>query len=195
LSYVESLLSWIEKKGALTGATPSTLVSDPAIGGQGVHRVTMATMRRACALVLAAGVLCACGTSRTTPRSPKTVAYPPVPAAGIDCGVNNEMSGWPTTTPPTLAVYSCLTDALSAGHPARFVQIEPSGVDSGRTTSDGYSIPAGIVITYRVFGPARLEITTDRREAGGRVTTENCTGLSQPTTLGSPPTPSGCTPT
>jgi hypothetical protein len=74
------------------------------------------------------------------------------------------------------------------------VQIKPSRVDSGRTTSDGYLIPAGIVITYRVFGPARLQVTTDRREAGGRVTTQNCSGLSQPTPLGSQPTPSGCKP-
>jgi hypothetical protein len=154
--------------------------------------VTMATMCRACALVLLAVALCACGTSTTTPRSPKTVSYPPVPAGGKDCGINNEMSGWPTTTAPTSAVYSCLIDAFRSGQPARFVQIEPSRVDSGSRTSDGYSIPAGIVITYRVLGPTRLQFTIDGREAGGRVTTQNCTGLSRPTMLGSLPTPSGC---
>jgi hypothetical protein len=150
-------------------------------------------VHRACALVVMAGMLCACGTSTATPQSAKTVSYPPVPAGGKDCGINNEMSGWPTTTIPTAAVYSCLTDALSSGHPARFVQIKPSMVDSGSKTSDGYAIPAGIAITYRVLGPGRLEVTTDGREAGGRVTTQNCTRLSQPTTLGSQPTPSGCT--
>lgn len=164
------------------------------VRGSGVvRRVTMATMRRACALAFIAGVLCACGTSTATPRSAKTVSYPPVPAGGEDCGINNEMSGWPTTTVPTAAVYSCLAHALSSGHPARFVQIEPSRADSGSRTRDGYSIPAGIVITYRVLGPARLQVTTDGREAGGRVTTQNCTGLSQPRTLGSQPTPSDCT--
>jgi hypothetical protein len=79
------------------------------------------------------------------------------------------------------------------GRSARLVVIRPSNVDSGRTTSDGYSIPAGIVVTYRVFRPNRLQVTTDRREAGGRVTTQNCTGLAQLAT-GSPPTLSGCKP-
>jgi hypothetical protein len=166
--------------------------TDPAFGGSLVRRETMAMMRWTCPLVLIAAVLCACGSSTVTPRPPKTVIYPPVPAGGTDCGVNNEMSGWPTTTVRTPADYSCLTDALGSGRPARFVQIKPGGVDSGRKTSDGYSIPAGIVITYRVFGPARLQVTTDRREAGGGVTTQNCTGLSQPTTVGSQPTASGC---
>ena len=151
-------------------------------------------MRWTCPLVLIAAVLCACGSSTVTTRAPKSVSYPSVPAGGTDCGINNEMSGWPTTTVPTSAVYSCLTDALGSGRPVRFVQIKPSGIDSGNKTSDGYSIPAGIVITYRVFGPARLQVTTDRREAGGGVTTQNCTGLSQPTTVGSQPTASGCKP-
>jgi hypothetical protein len=104
------------------------------------------------------------------------------------------MSGWPTTTVPNPAVYSCLTDALDSGQPARFVQITPSQVDSGRKTSDGYSIPAGIVVTYRVVGPARLQVTTDRREAGGPVTTQICTGLTQPTSPGSKPIPIDCKP-
>lgn len=104
------------------------------------------------------------------------------------------MSGWPTTTTlPGSALYSCLSDALSSGRPARFVLIRPSNVDSGRKTSDGYSIPAGILITYRVLGPNQLQVTTDRHEAGGSVTTENCTGLPQ-VASGSTPTPSGCTP-
>ena len=112
-------------------------------------------------------------------------------AGGTDCGINNEMSGWPTTTVPGPTVYSCLRDALSSGRPARLVVIRPSNVDSGRTTSDGYSIPAGIVITYRVLGPNRLQVTTDRHEAGGPVTTQNCTGMSQ-LISGSPPIASGC---
>ena len=165
----------------------------PAYGAT-LNRETMRPMRLVCTLAFVAAVLCACGGSTATPRPPKAVSYPPVPAGGTDCGINNEMSGWPTTTTPTSAVYSCLTDALNSGQPARFVQIKPSQVDSGRKTMDGYSIPSEIVITYRALGPSRLEVTTDRREAGGSVTTRLCTGLSQPTSLGSEPTPRGCKP-
>jgi len=162
-------------------------------------------MRRSCALVVIAAALAACGTSTASPSSRSTASpsspgsteartYPPVPAGGIDCGINDEMSGWPTTTTlPGAVLYSCLSDALSSGRPARFVLIQPSNVDSARKTSDGYSIPAGILITYRVLGPNQLQITTDSHEAGGSVTTENCTGLSQPAS-GSSPTPSGCRP-
>jgi len=153
-------------------------------------------MRRSCALVIIAVLLSACGSSATAPSSPgpaKARTYPPVPAGGTDCGIDDELSGWPTTTLPGPIVYSCLSEALSSGRAARFVVIHPSNVDSGRTTSDGYSIPAGILITYRVLGPDRVQVTTDRHEAGGSVTTQNCTGLSQPA-FGSPPTPSGCTP-
>jgi hypothetical protein len=156
-----------------------------------------ASMRRASAFVfITALLLSACGTS-TKPSSSlspiKARTYPPLPAGGTDCGITNEMSGWPTTTVPGPAIYSCLSDALSSGRPARLVVIHPSNVDSGKTTSDGYSIPAGIYVTYRVSGLKRLQITTDRREAGGRVTTQDCTGLA-PRASGSPPTPSGCKP-
>jgi hypothetical protein len=117
-----------------------------------------------------------------------------VPAGGIDCGINDEMSGWPTTTTlPGPTLFSCLADALSSGRLARFVLIQPSNVDSGRKTSDGYSIPAGILISYRVLGPNQLQVTTDSHEAGGSAITENCTGLSQ-LASGSSPTPSGCKP-
>jgi hypothetical protein len=154
-------------------------------------------MRRLSAVVIiTALLLSACGAS-TTPSSSqsptKERTYPPVPPGGTDCGITNEMSGWPTTTVPGSAIYSCLSGALSSGRPARLVVIHPSNVDSGRTTSDGYSIPAGILVTYRVFGAHRLQVTTDRREAGGPVTTQNCTGLA-PLTFGSPPTPRGCNP-
>jgi len=148
------------------------------------------------ALLFTGLLLAACGASTAPDTSLRPTAvrtYPPVPAGGTDCGINDEMSGWPTTTMAGPATYSCLTDALSAGRPARLVVIRPSGVDSGRTTGDGYQIPAGILVTYRVFGPARLEVTTDRHEAGGSVTSRNCTGLAPPV-AGSPPTPSGCTP-
>jgi hypothetical protein len=94
--------------------------------------------------------------------------------------------------PPSM-LYSCLSDALSSGRPARFVLIQPSTVDSGSKTSDGYSIPAAILITYRVLGPNQLQVTTDNHEAGGSVTIKNCTGLSQPAS-GSSPTLSGCAP-
>lgn len=154
-------------------------------------------MRWSSALVIiTALLLSACRTSTTPPSSlspTKARTYPPVPAGGTDCGITNEMSGWPTTTVPGPAIYFCLSDALSSGRPARLVVIYPSNVDSGRTTSDGYSIPAGIIVTYRVFGPNRLQVTTDRHEAGGPVTTQNCTGLP-PLAFGSPPTPSGCKP-
>jgi len=156
-----------------------------------------ALMRRSSALVIATGLLLsACATSTKPPsslRPAKVLTYPPVPAGGTDCGITNEMSGWPTTTVPGPAIYSCLSNALSSGRPARLVVIHPSNVDSGRTTSDGYAIPAGIVVTYRVFGPNRLQVTTDRREAGGPVSTRNCTGLA-PQATGSAPTLSGCKP-
>ena len=154
----------------------------------------MASMRWLCALLVFAALVSACGTSPPALNSPgslKAQTYPPVPARGTDCGINNEMSGWPTTTVPAPAAYSCLTDAMSSGRPARFVVIRPSNVDSRRRTSDGYSIPDGIVITYRVLGPQRLEVTTDGRQAGGPVTTQSCTGLSPPS-FGSSPIPHGC---
>ena len=151
-------------------------------------------MRRLCTLVIITALLSACGTSTASPNAPgptKARTYPTVPAGGTDCGINNEMSGWPTTTVPGPMIYSCLSDALSSGRPARLVVIHASNVNSGSTASNGYSIPAGILITYRVLGPNRVQVTTDRREAGGPVTTENCTGLS-PAVSGSPPSPSGC---
>jgi hypothetical protein len=154
-------------------------------------------MRRASALVIiTALLLSACGTVTTPPsslRSTEARTYPPVPAGGTDCGITDEMSGWPTTTEPGPTIYACLSDALASGRPARMVVIRPSNVESGKTTSDGYSIPAGILVTYRVFGPHRLQVTTDRHEAGGRVTTQNCTGLALPA-FGSPPALSGCRP-
>ena len=147
-------------------------------------------------MVISAFLVSACGASpapSSTPPPVETRTYPPVPSGGTDCGITDEMSGWPTTTVPGPATYTCLTDALDSGRPARFVVIRPSNVDSARRTSDGYTIPAGILVTYRVLGPHRLQVTTDRREAGGRVTVQNCTGLSPPP-LGTPPTPSGCSP-
>ena len=44
-----------------------------------------------------------------------------------------------------------------------------------------------------IVGPNRLQVTTDRHEAGGPVTTQNCTGLA-PLVAESPPSPSGCKP-
>ena len=120
--------------------------------------------------------------------------YPPIPPGGTDCGIVDEMSGWPTTiTMPTAQMSTCITQAAAAGHPARFVVVTASGVDSGRKTSDGYALPAGIVTTYVVTGPAHVEVTTDRTEAGGIVATQTCTGLPAPTD-GQPLTPTGCTP-
>jgi hypothetical protein len=156
-----------------------------------------ALMRRSSAFVLITGLLLsACATSTKPPSSlspTKVRTYPVVPVGGTDCGITNEMSGWPTTTVPGPAIYSCLSRALSSGRPARLVVIHPSNVDSGRTTSDGYAIPAAVLVTYRVFGPKRLEVTTDRREAGGPVSTQNCTGLALQAT-GSAPTLRGCKP-
>ena len=120
--------------------------------------------------------------------------YPPIPPGGTDCGIVDEMSGWPTTiTMPTAQMSACITQAASAGHPARFIVVTASDMDSGRKTSDGYALPAGIVTTYVVTGPAHIEVTTDRTEAGGIVATQLCTGLSAPTD-GQPLTPTGCTP-
>lgn len=132
--------------------------------------------------------------SKASPGSPHPTAigtYPPVPAGGTDCGINSELSGWPTTTISGTTTYACIYEALSSGRSARLVAIRPSNVDSGRKTDDGYSIPAGIVLTYRVLGPAQLEFTNDHRQAGGPITTQKCTGLSQPVP-GQPPTPTGC---
>jgi hypothetical protein len=151
------------------------------------------------ALVAIFAAACASNSSSSSVavRSPSptpTRTYPPVPAGGIDCGVDDAMLGWPTTIPPAPESYSCMANALSSGQPARLVLISPSNVDSGRKTSDGYPIPAGILITYRVLGPGQLQVTTDRHEAGGSVTVQNCTGLSQPASQESPPAPSGCLP-
>ena len=146
--------------------------------------------------IVSALLLGACGTSTTaapSARPPKVRTYPPEPAGGTDCGITNEMSGWPTTTMPGPTIYSCISDALASGHPARLVVIHPSTVYSGTKTSDGYAVPGGIFFIYRVLGTDRLEVTTDRREAGGAITTEHCSGLS-PLVPASPPVPSGCKP-
>ena len=132
--------------------------------------------------------------TKASPSSPRPTAigtYPPSPAGGTDCGINSEMSGWPTTTASGITTYACIYDALASGRSARLVVIRPSNVDSGRRTNDGYSIPAGIFLTYRVLGPRQIEVTNDRRQAGGPITTQDCTGLAQPVP-GQPPTPSGC---
>jgi len=132
--------------------------------------------------------------TKTSPSSPHPTAigtYPSVPAGGTDCGISNEMSGWPTTTASGTTTYACIYDALSSGRSARLVVIRPSNVDSGRKTDDGYSIPAGIILTYRVLGPKHIEVTNDHRQAGGPITTRECTGLAQPVPE-QPPTPSGC---
>ena len=134
------------------------------------------------------------GATATTGSATPVRHYPPVPAGGTDCGIVDEMSGWPTTvTMPTAQVSACITQAAAAGHPARFVLISASQVDSGRKTSDGYALPAAIVTTYVVTGPGRIEVTEDQREAGGPVATQLCTGLPAPTD-GQALTPTGCTP-
>jgi hypothetical protein len=144
------------------------------------------------------------GTGGTSPTSGQVTGttgsatpvrhYPPIPAGGTDCGIVDEMSGWPTTiTMPAGQMSTCITQAAAAGTPARFVVISASQVDSGRKTSDGYALPAGIVTTYVVTGPNRIEITIDRTEAGGVVATQLCTGLPAPTD-GQPLAPTGCTP-
>jgi len=127
-----------------------------------------------------------------SPRPTPAPVYPPVPAGGTDCGIYDAIRGWPTTIAPGPTIYACLAHAFMSGRPARLVLISPSSVDSGRT-SDGYPVPAAILVTYRVLGPGRLQVTTDRRHAGGSVTTRNCTGLSLPAPA-SPPAPSGCEP-
>ncbi|HLX87270.1 MAG TPA: hypothetical protein VKR22_02240 [Acidimicrobiales bacterium] len=137
----------------------------------------------------------ACGDSAATSTGATHGAptYPPVPAGGTDCGIYDALSGWPTTVAASPAIYTCLINAFTSGQPARLVVIDPSRVNSGRYTRDGYAIPAGIVTTYRVLGARALQVTTDRQEARGPVTVQNCTGLSQ-SALDSPPTPSGCKP-
>ncbi|HVN50059.1 MAG TPA: hypothetical protein VMT43_01435 [Acidimicrobiales bacterium] len=134
------------------------------------------------------------GATGTTGGATPVRHYPPIPPGGTDCGIVDEMSGWPTTmTMPTAQMSTCITQAAATGHPARFVVISASDVDSGRKTSDGYALPAGILTTYVVTGPARIEVTVDHTEAGGIVATQLCTGLPAPTD-GQPLTPTGCTP-
>ena len=120
--------------------------------------------------------------------------YPPVPAGGTDCTIVDEMSGWPTTvTMPASQESACITQAFAAGTPARLVIIHATNVETSRKTADGYSLPAAIVVTYVVKGPGRVEVVTDRTEAGGAVVTQTCTGLPAPNP-GEALTPTGCTP-
>jgi hypothetical protein len=120
--------------------------------------------------------------------------YPAIPPGGTDCGIVDEMSGWPTTiTMPAGQMSTCITGAAASGTPARFVVISASQVDTGRKTNDGYALPAGIITSYVVTGPQRIEVTVDRTEAGGVVATQLCTGLPAPTD-GQALTPTGCTP-
>ena len=136
----------------------------------------------------------ATGATGTTGTATPIRHYPPIPAGGTDCGIVDEMSGWPTTiTMPAGQMSTCITHAAAAGTPARFVVITASQVDSGRKTADGYALPAGIVSSYVVTGPHRVEVTIDRTEAGGIVATQLCTGLPAPTD-GQALTPTGCTP-
>jgi hypothetical protein len=133
-------------------------------------------------------------TSATTGSASPVRHYPPVPAGGTDCGIVDEMSGWPTTvTMPASQEATCITQAFAAGTPARLVIIHASNVETGRKTADGYALPAGLLVTYVVKGPGRVEVVTDRTEAGGTVVTQACTGLPAPNP-GEALMPTGCSP-
>jgi hypothetical protein len=161
-------------------------------------RLVLASLGLA-ALVALAG----CGSNAATATSGATATtgaaapvrhYPPVPAGGTDCGIVDEMSGWPTTvTMPASQESTCITQAFADGTRARLVIIHASNVETGRKTTDGYTLPAGILVTYVVKEPGQVEVITDRAEAGGIVTTQSCTGLPVPTD-GQALTPTGCTP-
>ena len=131
------------------------------------------------------------GTSST--QVAPTVTPPPVPPGGTDCGSTNLMSGWPTTAMLPTNAYTCIVDAAASGTPARMIVISAGEGSSGRQTADGYDIPNRRVVTWVVLGPQQVQQTTDSSEGGGNVTTEMCTGLSEPAD-GSPPAGTGCEP-
>ncbi len=134
------------------------------------------------------------GAPATTGSAAPVRHYPPIPAGGTDCGIVDEMSGWPTTvTMPASQESTCITQAFAAGRPARLVIIHASNVETDRKTADGYTLPAGIVVSYVVKGPGQIEVVTDRTEAGGLVVTQSCTGLPAPNP-GEALMPTGCTP-
>jgi len=131
------------------------------------------------------------GSSAPATSAPPTALPPDVPPGGVDCGSVNQLSGWPTTTGPTPDTYACIVDAMAAGRPARMVVVSPGQGSSGRTTADGYEIPARHVTTWVIVDHTTLEQTTDLTEDGGTVTTQRCTGLAT-AGPGSMPTGTAC---
>ncbi len=106
-------------------------------------------------------------------------SIPPVPSGGKDCGVTNLMSGWPTTMMPNPTSRRCIVDAAAAGQRARQTEIRASDVSSGRTTGDGYDIPAATIASWIVLGANQVqEIVDTREQPGGTVVTRACTGMT-----------------
>jgi hypothetical protein len=132
-------------------------------------------------------------TSPATGGPPATATPPSVPPGGKDCGTVDEISGWPTTAVPSPDAFTCITDAATAGTPARMIVVTAGAGISGQKTSDGYDLPTHVVVTWVVQGPNDVQQTTDRSEDGAGVTTENCTGLSA-AGLGTTPAGTGCRP-
>jgi hypothetical protein len=116
---------------------------------------------------------------------------PPVRRFGTDCGIFDEMSGWPTTTldrvridfgavpPPGLV--ECIVTAAEVGTPARLSLVRASEGDSGRRTTDGYPLPAATVVSYVVQEDRTIDVIADTRgQPGGGVSTRTCTAISSP---------------
>ncbi len=119
------------------------------------------------------------GTAPTVTATPGTVPVttPTVPKGIKDCGTADAISGWPTTTTEPQEFYRCIADALEAGTPAGMIVITPGAGESARQTIDGYPLPTRHIVTWTVLGKGRLRQVIDRRDEGGKVTTEDCTAL------------------
>lgn len=117
------------------------------------------------------------GTTKSTATIGRVRATTPaVPTGTKVCGTVNALAGWPTTTAATPNAYACILDAFAAGAPAQMSTISGSG-DSGRKTQDGHDIPTRRIVTLRVLGKGKVQVTTDLTEGGGKTTTKTCTGL------------------
>lgn len=118
-------------------------------------------------------------TSAPTDEVAVTATAPSVPVGVKDCGTQNDLAGWPTTMLSSPDAYACIVDALAAGTPAQMSSITATDGTSGRTTDDGYDIPARRIVTWFVTGQGAVEETIDRTEEGGDVRTRTCAAFTE----------------
>jgi hypothetical protein len=107
-------------------------------------------------------------TTTSTSASTSTTFAP----GEINCGIDYLASGWPTTTAPTPATFTCILDAFAAGSSAQFIEREQTDGNGGHIR----------VTTFQIIGVRSVKVTVDSTGAQprGGVTVESCGALTAP---------------